>query len=1134
MKFLKSEKVLVVLIALIIGFLSTYNWFSRGTFLYYWDALIPFSMKYSLTFLQSWQSNVFPGNTIAGLNWILYIFPMSLLGNLFKSLSVAQAFLYIGLIFSSIINFYLLLRYLFNLILKDKIKENIAVLTSIIFSVLYALNLYAFYSAYFMFNPEAYILAFLPLNILALLHFFSLDSIEKLKNQKIWIFVFFLSLFLMSPGFATYIFFVQYVGWIFVYLFFYFLLSKEKWKIKILKSFIFFILVILANWWWFFPSLLNLQSSYASQRFTIDTTAFIESSSINGYLLNSLRLIGSSLMNSNQFSWTSLYFDKNPFNFVLFLFPFLIIFLLFKIKSLVRKNILLFILVMFSISLFIVKLGNPPLAGITVLAFKYIPFFDAFRDAYQKAGLYYVFSYFILAFVGFNLLISFLIEKKNKVLIYISYCFLFLAAIVMTGPFFLFRSDNIRKIEDVYNGKKITFSAKTQIPKEYYDLKNILEKECVSKTTVVIPRGSAITNAVWSKYGTSYIGQDILSHFVDCNLISAKLSENDPDAFTSAPYLLLQNNDFISFKNYLFQNDISLVLVRKDNIPFNYTSWFQVDPQKTITEIEADGNFEKVYENDFFNLYKVNMESQNAFGFNLSQNVIYTNSQLSTTIDYSTLSKAIGSSSGNLIINTKEDAEKYSNSINQYVSVGNCVGCVQISAKDLAEASSQKPLLQEMKDFLKKYLKFLNKPDSIDTQISKNLINSSYEFNKLLQLVKDEKTDDVKISVDNYAKYISQILNLLKNYSGSFFDRNQKFLETINYLVAQNNSLSSKIQTIKDSDIKVLLNFLLLSQNQSISYVDKNIWQTDKENKIYRVRLDIAKEGDYACKINTFAQGIYSTKIDLNGDVSTILANSYHLKKGSYPVSISYSVLSVLNLPEVKINSVKEIALGKLPNGSYNVSFNTQNIKNSLFILLTTKKIDINSFGEISDILKQNVVYEYFIPDSTAKSTYSTGFNIDSLSNDNYFLYFVVPSVYKKNIEEETIANFLIEKSLNENELVFSCKTTLLNIGNNEEIIVKKISNVEYDIVLPNKINSKFIIFNQSFNKDWTAFSDGKALPHFNNGYANAWDISDIKSNKIKVIFVRQNIIMKNMILSIVLFAILLVVFLKVYKKNDK
>ena len=227
------------------------------------------------------------------------------------------------------------------------------------------------------------------------------------------------------------------------------------------------------------------------------------------------------------------------------------------------------------------------------------------------------------------------------------------------------------------------FSAKTQIPREYYELKNVLEKECTGETSIVIPRGTAITNAVWEKYRTSYIGQDILSHFVNCNLISQRVGENNPDAFTNAPYILLRNEDFTSFKNFLLQNNIAFVLIRKDNVPFYYTSWFHVDFEETIAEIEKDPDFQKLYENDFFNLYKIKKLSTKNFGFSVARNMVYTNSSLSSAVDYAVLSKTVGTQSGNLVFNTNDTLKKYSSFINQYVSVGNCVGCVQISPKNL-------------------------------------------------------------------------------------------------------------------------------------------------------------------------------------------------------------------------------------------------------------------------------------------------------------------------------------------------------------------------------------------------------------------------------------------------------------------
>ena len=1132
---MKNIKSILFYTALIFGFLtvsvlSVYNWFSNGTILYYWDTLLPFSSNYASNFPYSWYAINFPGLVGGGFSWSLYILPIAFLESLFSNVSISQVIIYVGLIFTSIVNFYLLLSYFIKTIFNK--TRALAHFVAILFSLMYALNLYTFYYAYYLFNPDAYIIAFLPLNMLALLHVFPFNQNKEIKRFKLWLFIFFVSLFLMSPGFTTYIFFIQYLGWIFIYLLFCLLISKEKTNPKLLKSFLFFILIILVNLWWFFPAFLGISSSYEAQRFTTDTTAYIEPGSKNSNLLNSLRLIGSAMMTNNPFSWFSLYIDRNPFNFILFFFPFLILFLVYKIRNLLNKNIVLFILLMFLVSLFIVKLGNPPRADITIWLFKHIPFFDAFRDAQHKAGLFYAFSYFVLSFAGFYLLINYLSEKKKKVLKYLSFIFLIIGFVIVTGPFFLFRNDNIKKIDYEYNGKRYLFSAKTQIPKEYYDLKKILEKECTGETTIVIPRTSAITNAVWEKYGTSYIGQDVLSHFVNCNLISQKVGENNPDAFTNAPYVLLRNKDFTSFKNFLLQNNVSLVLIRKDNVPFYYTSWFYSDPKKTITEIKKDPDFQKLYENDFFNLYKLKTGTAKNFGFSVAKNIIYTNSSLTTAIDYAILSKTIGAQSGNLVFNTNDSLKKYSKSINQYVSIGNCVGCVQISPKSLLEENSQPSALRSIKDFLKKYFKFLNKNETIDTKISKNLIYSNYEFNKLLLSIEDKKTDESRRNIISYKGYINEVLNLLKEYKGSFFDRNQKLLEANNFLTAQNNNLVNVSSSVKDSNLRTLLNFLVIFQNNELNYVNKNIWQTNKKDKIYRLRLDIAKSGNYECNINLFTQGVFPSDVYL-GETSPTSINENHLfKRGSYPISVKYTTEKIADFPSVRLSSIKEIELGNLTKGSYTLSFDAQDIKTPLFIVLTNKKININNFdNEILQKLGINVSYSYFLPGQFSEKIYKKDYHIDPFSNEKYFLYFVVPNLYADSIEDQVINNLTIEKNIEENDIVFSCTITP-RVTSEEEPAVKKINNILYEVTLPENYSSKFLLFNQSFNKDWKAYpkNSKKPLPHFLSGYSNAWDISNISERQITVIFSRQDLIIKNIFISAFIFLIVLAVFLKIKK----
>src|SRR3989344_124768 len=79
---------------------------------------------------------------------------------------------------------------------------------------------------------------------------------------------------------------------------------------------------------------------------------------------------------------------------------------------------------------------------------------------------------------------------------------------------------------------------------------------------------------------------------------------------------------------------------------------------------------------------------------------------------------------------------------------------------------------------------------------------------------------------------------------------------------------------------------------------------------------------------------------------------------------------------------------------------------------------------------------------------------------------------------------------------------------------------------------SKFLLFNQSFNKDWKAYSGNskKPLPHVASGYANAWDISKTSDRKITVVFSRQDLIVKNILISVAAFFIVLFIFLKIKK----
>jgi hypothetical protein len=1131
---------IIIVFAITISIFAAWHWFSGNYILYYWDAFVPLNSNNSSDHLfYSWRERIFPGAPGAVWVWFIYVFSINFLNNFLSSVSLAQGIIYITLIFFSIVNFYLLIIF----IVKTTFLKigKLVYLTSFVFSALYALNLYTFYSAYFMFNPEAYILAFFPLNILALLHIFPMDNIRKIKNQKYWTCIFFISLFLMSSGFATYIFFFQYLIWIFMFLIFSFLQSKENYIKKFLNYSLFFFLIILANLWWFFPFFINIQSYYESARFTTDTTAFIESSSKNGNLLNSLRLIGGPVMDTNRFSWTHFYLDKNIFNFTLFFFPLLIIFLFLRIKLLARKSILILIFIMFLVSLFLVKLGNPPFANLTFFAFKYIPFFDAFRNAYQKAGLYYMFSYFILSSMGFNLLISILIKKRSKILIYISYFLLFLCAIVMTGPFFLFRTDNVIKINDINNNKKIIFSAKTQIPKEYYDLKNILEENCINKTTIVIPRGAAITNATWEKYGTNYIGQDILSHFVNCNLISVKIGENNPDAFATAPYLLLQDNDFASFRNFLFQNNIALVLIRKDNIPSYYTNWFYVSPQETIVDIEKDNDFIKIYDSDFFNLYKINDNSLDAFGFDLPQNIIYTNSLFSTSFDYAMTSRAIGYSSSNLIINNNVNFKKYSDFINQYIPVGNCVGCVKVLVKPI---EAELTLKQKIKPYLLPILTLIRSEQkfSYDEKISYAIIANNNVFNELLTKLLKEDSSSIDSLANIYNFNLFEIRDLILNYNKLNLDKNNKLIEYKNFISGQRDTLLRYINDgkIKDYQAKIYLYELLLNQKNELDFINEKIWETDFVKKIYNVRLDIPEDGDYRCSLNIADNDISIKNISIGNDLKNfeeISTQSGALKtfnKGSYSISIKYDTKQVVNEKFLNIQDKKIINLANLKNGKYNISFDFSDYTSQKILLIISSNNDLSnsSINRITD----RVIFTELI--NNKNDRYTKSFYLDSLESKNYYLHIIaIKNDLDENAKEINISNLKIEKEIESDEINFYC---ILKLEKNQldlkKITVNKINPTKYVAILPENFKG-FLTFNQTYNDDWQAYSyiNGKKYiyDHFKNAYANGWYIDNYKNGKIFIEFTRQKLIERNAIVTFFAFILLFIIYMKLKNKNE-
>ncbi|MBI3985215.1 MAG: hypothetical protein HY344_04775 [Candidatus Levybacteria bacterium] len=1147
MKFSRTERFIVILIALVLSVTSIYSWFNHGTILYYWDTLLPLDIKFAVeTFFYNWNPINFPGYSGNGWSWFPYSLSVGILLKLFGSLSLTQALLYFSFIFLSIVNFYLMSKYLLVTVVGQDIEKHATVykIISFLFAIFYAFNLYTFYYSYFMFNPQIYIYSLLPLNILALFKLYPLDKKDESQNiPKRWLFTFFATLFFMSPGFTTYVFLEQYLLLLFFYLFFHWFLSRHSiFSSRSLKIVLFLLMVVFSQWWWFFPSLLGFKDLYDSQS-SLGTTVYFDVGSIRSNLLNSLRLFGSPMMNNNPFSWDFLYTKSLLFPFPLFLFLFLIIYLTTRIKTLANKFIPMFLLSVFIVTLFIVKLGNPPLAQITKFAFENLPFFGAFRDAWHKAGLFYVFAFLTLSSIGFACLAKVLIEKKQRLLLRISFFVLLVTGLVVTGPFFLFAYDNIKKIDFTYQDKKYTLSAKTNIPPEYYELKSYLSDKCAGTTILVVPRSSMISSAVWPKYDMSYVGQDILTRFVSCNFLSTQLLNNGPDSFNFSPYMLLEKGDFGGFKNFLLQNQIGLVLIRKDNIPYYYTNYIYLSnatPQMAIGFLNKDHDFKKTFENDFFELYSVESQDNNYnYGFSIPTSVVYTNSSLNSGRDYVSLSKQLGDKEDYLVINRNEDFKKYSSFVNLYAPVANCVGCVKIFSSVIKPPDES--LLRKLKDLVKQLIgKNLTDDLSLDQKISYAIIDSTKEFSKMMEALEEKDALKSKNYISSYIKKMENIDSLFKKYKANFFDLSNKSTEIKNFLGAQNQKLSDYLNfgtVIRNDQIRGQLSLLLSLQNSKLSELDKTIWETDYKNKIYRMRLDIPKKDQYLCTADNYNNGLKiesitlgNLKKDNNSTISALLS------KGNYPVSVEYSTNSILNIPSLRQKSgeVKEIDLGNIPNGLYKITFSPGLVsKQKIAVAVTKNKLDFKTLEFIgsSDIPQNDFIFidtGSFISDKS----YEKDFSISSLDKKKYYLYLFSLNPQSDQEDELEYKDLFVERIVEGGDIQLFCTTESSNIISTANINVVKESPVKYKITVPKGSNlGKFLVFNQSYGSDWEAFEyiNGKKIvfPHFKNGYANAWFIDKHESTEINVVFSRQSLIVKNLFVTIILFAIALFFFLR-------
>lgn len=1141
----KRFTIFVIIISVSVAFIAVGHWFFNDRILYFWDSFLPFDSKISFDQLYYfWQDRIFPGYAVPGWSWFLYwgiIFFPSLI---FPSLSIGQFLVYALILSFSMVNFYLLVVHILKTIFKDNCNNLLINSVGLVMAFLYTFNVFTFFNFYFMFNPGAFIIAFLPINLLALIKIYSLGKDKYSKNRNLWLLVFFISIVAMSPGFSVYVFFLQYLLWIGLYIFLIWFVSKRKIVSRLtFELALFYLLVIFINLWWFFPALLNLVNAFSGQS-SFGTSIWFDMGFEDVKLLNSFRLLGSGLMANNRFLWSHWY-DNELFTLPLFVFPGLFIVSLIFLRK--KMSILLtFLLAIVVISLFIVKFSNPPFAWILSFAFHNIPFFGGFRDSVQKAGVFFQLGYMIFISIGLVFMTSYLYKKQRKILLGLSIVIFTLGLVILSGPFFLFIRDNVKVVEFSFDGKNYQVSAKTQVPKEYYDLKNFIEDKCQGETILSVPRSGFVTNAIWEKYGTSYAGQDMLPGLVACSFLTTALFNEKSETAIQVPYLFLEQGDTKSFKQYLKQNSIKYILIRHDFVPQNMVTWTYVNPLKIERELLNDNDFSRIYENDFLSVFEKKDIKAKQYGFGLTNEVVHIPSQIENGQDYMAVSKMIGDLRTPVLLNVKESDELLEDKYSMVAISANCIGCMKINPEDVIMASDA-GLLGKVKNFIKSVIgKSTNYSE--DVRISINILSASSEFGNLAKIIDDEDEKRIKDSIVNYKNIWEEISRDILKYDTDKFLKNNKYIEASNFLIVEKNTVfdylfsrvSRENKFLNKANNRELLVNLLSFQIDLLSSLLKEITQTNFNDKSYWARLDVPNDGDYVCEVSQKNQSAIVESVTLENETLEFSeftgVEPIPLKQGSHLLNVNYALKNIINkdTSSIKTGDYVPVKLGYLDQGKYILSFTIPpGFGGRSLIVVSRGKISHGTLKTLDPFSKPSVdikSVDDINVDSSRISNYQKVFNVDAPEIGDYYLYlyFINPGLPYVQIQ-----NLNVDAYIDDLYFRFTCLARTKKVEDTAEIqSVMKLSPTHYSIELPNNY-SGFLTFNQSFDKNWIAYDENSnELPHFESGYHNAWYIDNQKEMKITIKYKMQDEIERGGVLSVIALVVTMLVYLRIRAKT--
>lgn len=450
-KILEPEVLVCLLFFLFL--LLIFFLFSRKGIINVGDINFPVDLQYHLQkFGYSWQYSASTGkDTAVSLNYNSYFFIIAFFKFFGLGMATAQAISLTLLFFGAFFFFFLLVRRGFNFGTAE----------SFVSAFFYVLNPFFVAQWYVPIPWNLSVLVVVPLCSFLIVKFWE-------KYFKLFFFLF-LSFLFFSYANANIplllVMFLSVESLVIVFSCHQFHCFKAKQIILI--SLVLVLSFLFANFWWLLQPLSSLNSVYSIYTSTTDPLTWLTGISKISTLPNILSLRFVVPFNKTDLSFVEYlpFFFSWPIGLLSFAFILTVFFVpLVLRKHLAKSTIPVFLF--FLLSIFLVKAKNPPFEGLFLFLFKNIPFFNLFKSAPEKFGVWYIFLFSFLLALTLNLL------RQHRAVCF-KYVIVFLSLVLVLFAYPLYSL----KLVPMLLINKMKISPFFSEPAEYQNVRNYLNND---------------------------------------------------------------------------------------------------------------------------------------------------------------------------------------------------------------------------------------------------------------------------------------------------------------------------------------------------------------------------------------------------------------------------------------------------------------------------------------------------------------------------------------------------------------------------------------------------------------------------------------------------------------------------------